>query len=128
MVTHYWLAVTCAGLTGPDAAFARLPLHRLGTGDGIVLYAPSSPFIEGGGHDRFTAIGIVGPGGTRKGAGSAVNWLVTEAHPAGPLLDWLDFAQTPDWRQDLRSGLMAMPEVDFDFLQHVMTRAWAQTA
>ena len=134
MVTRYWLGVACAEHVrkGRAGGFMQLnhgkpaPLRRLSPGDGVVYYSPSQRMGARDGYQSFTAIGFVGPRPPYSGENGMfrrdVEWLAAAEHPIRPLLDWLDFTQGENWGYQLRFGLLAIPEVDFDFLRHVMTQ------
>ncbi|MGZ3297892.1 MAG: EVE domain-containing protein, partial [Asticcacaulis sp.] len=107
------------------------PLQRMHPGDGIVYYSPSQLMGQKDGFQSFTAIGRIAPGEPyRKEMFPGfipwrrdVDWFDAVEHPIRPLLDWLDFTQDRNWGYALRFGLIEIPEVDFDFLLHVMTQA-----
>ncbi len=106
------------------------PLKRMQPGDGIVYYSPSQRMSEKDGFQSFTAIGRIRAGEPYQGFMSAgfqpfrrdVDWLVAEEQPIRPLLEWLDFAQGPNWGYALRLGVVEIGAVDFEFIEHVMTK------
>ncbi len=83
------------------------------------------------GFQSFTAIGTVRarePYQAEMSAGFTpwrrdVDWFDAAEQPIKPLLDWLDFTQARNWGYALRFGVIEIPAVDFEFLQHVMTQA-----
>lgn len=138
-MVKYWLAVACAEHVrrGRAGGFAQVchgkgaPLRRMSAGDGIVYYSPSQRMGDRDGFQHFTAIGRVKTGepyavemfpGVRMHRRD-IEWFDADEQPIKPLLDWLDFTQPKNWGYSLRFGLVEIPEVDFEFLQHVMTRA-----
>lgn len=128
-----WLVVACAEHVGlaVDGGFVQAghgkaaPLRHLSPGDGVVCYSPSQVMGEKDNFQSFTALGFVKAGDIHAGDRGMfrrdVDWLTAARQPIHPLLDWLDFTQTKTWGYALRSGLIEIPAVDFDFLQHVMT-------
>jgi len=138
-VVKYWLAVACAEHVrrGRAGGFAQVchgkgtPLRRMNPGDGIVYYSPSRKMGEKDGYQSFTAIGTIRarepyqveqfPGFTPYRRD--IDWMDAEPHPIKPLLDWLDFTRARNWGYALRLGVIEIPAVDFEFLQHVMTQA-----
>jgi len=137
-VVKYWLAVACAEHVrrGRAGGFAQVshgkaaPLRRMTPGDGIVCYSPSLRIGEKDGFQSFTAIGTVranAPYQVEMPSGFMwrrdIDWFEAEEHPIKPLLDWLDFTQAKNWGYALRLGMIELPAVDFEFLQHVMTQA-----
>ena len=138
-MVKYWLAVACAehARRGRSGGFAQVchgkgaPLRRMSPGDGIVYYSPSQRMGEKDGFQSFTAIGTVRarePYQVEMSPGFMpyrrdIDWLDAGEHPIKPLLDWLDFTQAKNWGYALRLGIIEIPAVDFEFLQHVMTQA-----
>jgi hypothetical protein len=138
-VVKYWLAVACAEHVrrGRTLGFAQVchgraaPLKRMSAGDGIVYYSPSQRMGDKDGFQSFTAIGTVRarePYRVEMFAGFTpyrrdIDWFEAAEQPIRPLLDWLDFTQAKNWGYALRLGVIEIPAVDFEFLQHVMTQA-----
>jgi len=138
-MVKYWLAVACAEQVrrGRSGGFAQVshgklaPLKRMSHGDGLAYYSPSQRLGEKDGFQSFTAIGTVRarePYRVEMSAGFApyrrdIAWLDAAEQPIKPLLDWLDFTQARNWGYALRLGIIEIPAVDFEFLQHVMTQA-----
>lgn len=138
-MVRYWLAVACAehvrrGRAGDFAQVCHgkaVPLRRMTAGDGIVYYSPSQKMGEKDGFQSFTAIGHIRagepyqvemfPGFTPYRRD--IDWLEAAEQPIKPLLEWLDFTQAKNWGYALRMGVIEIPAVDFEFLQHVMTQA-----
>ncbi len=138
-MVRYWMAVACAEHVqrGRAGGFAQVchgkaaQLRRMSAGDGIVYYSPSQRMGDKDGFQSFTAIGVIKPrepyqfemlqGFTpwRRD----VDWFDSAEQPIKPLLDWLDFTQAKNWGYALRLGVIEIPAVDFEFLQHVMTQA-----
>ena len=138
-MVRYWMAVACAEHVrrGRTEGFAQVchgkggPLRRMNPGDGIVYYSPSQKVGEKDGFQSFTAIGTIRetePYQVERVPGFApyrrdIDWLDAAEQPIKPLLDWLDFTQVKNWGYALRQGVIEIPAVDFEFLQHVMTQA-----
>jgi len=138
-MVRYWMAVACAEHVrrGRAEGFAQVchgkggPLRRMNPGDGIVYYSPSQKMGEKDGFQSFTAIGTIRenepyqvemfPGFTPYRRD--IDWFEAAEQPIKPLLDWLDFTQVKTWGYALRQGVIEIPAVDFEFLQHVMTQA-----
>ncbi|MDI7776244.1 EVE domain-containing protein [Asticcacaulis sp. EMRT-3] len=132
---RYWLVVACAEHVrrGQGGGFVQAghgraaPLRRLSPGDGVVCYSPSQEMAQKDGFQSFTAIGFIRPGDAYLADSGMfrrdIDWLEADDQPIRPLLDWLDFTQTPNWGYALRFGLIEMTEADFAFLQYVMTGA-----
>lgn len=137
-MVKYWLAVACAEHVrrGRTEGFAQVchgkgaPLRRMSPGDGIVYYSPSQKMGEKDGFQSFTAIGHVrdnAPYQVEMFPGFVpsrrdIDWLEAGEQPIKPLLEWLDFTQAKNWGYSLRLGVIEIPAVDFEFLQHVMTQ------
>ena len=137
------MAVACAEhvARGRSGGFMQVnhgklgPLKRMQPGDGIVYYSQSQKMGEKDGYQSFTAIGRVRPGEPYQGVMATgfqpyrrdVDWLETEPAAIRPLLEWLDFAQGPNWGYALRLGVIEIGAADFDFIVHVMTGVQAQS-
>ncbi len=138
-MVKYWMAVACAEHVrrGRIGAFAQVchgkaaQLRRMSSGDGIVYYSPSQRMGDKDGFQSFTAIGTIrakAPYQVEMDPGFApwrrdIDWFDAAEQPIEPLLDWLDFTQVRNWGFALRFGVIEIPAVDFEFLQHVMTQA-----
>lgn len=135
---RFWLAVACADHVrrGRREGFMQVnhgkltPLKRMQPGDGIIYYSPSEKMGGKDGFQSFTAIGRIKDREPYQGYMAEgfqpyrrdVDWLAGEERPIRPLLEWLDFAQGPNWGYALRLGLIEIGQADFDFIQHVMTK------
>ncbi len=131
-----WLAIASAEHVrrGRAAGFMQVnhgklaPLRRIAPGDGVVYYSPSQVMGVKDGFQSFTAIGHVREGTPYQGEmGNGfqayrrdVDWLDAHEQSIRPLLEWLDFTADKNWGYSLRFGLVELPLVDFEFLQHVM--------
>lgn len=133
-MVKYWLAIACAehARRGRAGGFAQVshgklaPLKRMSPGDGIAYYSPSRNPGERDGFQSFTSIGTVrarAPYRVEMFYRRDIDWFDAAEHPIKPLLDWLDFTQAKNWGYALRLGIIEIPAVDFEFLQHVMTQA-----
>jgi len=138
-MVRYWMAVACAehvqrGRTGGFAQVCHgkaVPLKRMSAGDGIVYYSPSRRMGDKEGFQSFTAIGTIranAPYQVEMVPGFVpwrrdIDWFDAAEQPIKPLLDWLDFTQAKNWGYALRLGVIEIPAVDFEFLQHVMTQS-----
>lgn len=138
-MTRYWLAVASAEHVrrGRAEGFMQVnhgklgPLRRMQPGDGIVYYSPSLKMGVKDGFQSFTAIGRLRDREPYQGVMAAgfqpfrrdVAWIEAREQPIRPLLEWLDFAQGPNWGYALRLGVIEIGAADFDFIQHVMTKA-----
>lgn len=132
-----WLAVASAEHVerGRDGGFMQVchgkagPLRRIGAGDGVVYYSPSSSF---GGMDAlraFTAIGTARAGDPYQVEMSegfrpfrrGVDWAEARQAPIRPLLDRLTLtAGKPGWGYQLRFGLLRLDPGDFRLIAEAM--------
>ena len=136
MSTGNWLAVASAEHVrrGRAGGFMQVchgkagPLRRIGTGDGVVYYSPSTVM---GGKDAlksFTAIGRVragepyrfDSGGDLQPFRRDVDRAASCKTPVAGLLGQLDFTAGRNWGYQLRLGLCPLSEHDFRLIAEAM--------
>jgi hypothetical protein len=137
-MTGHWIAVASAEHVrrGLEGGFMQVchgkagPLRRVGTGDGVVYYSPTSTF---GGKDRlqaFTAIGSVleteayqaDMGGGFRPFRRDVAWLVARDAPIKPLLGRLRLTSgLSNWGYQFRFGLFEIGASDFEIIAEAMS-------
>lgn len=136
MSTGNWLAVASADHVriGRASGFMQVchgkagPLRRIGAGDGVVYYSPSTVMGGKDGLKSFTAIGRVRPGEPYRfdmGGGFVpsrkdVDWAVGHEVPVAALAGQLDFTAGPNWGYQLRFGLCPLSEHDFRLIAEAM--------
>jgi len=136
MSTGNWLAVASADHVriGRASGFMQVchgkvgPLRRIGAGDGVVYYSPSTVMGGKDGLKSFTAIGRVRPGEPCRfdmGGGFVpsrrdVDWAVAHEVPVAALAGQLDFTAGPNWGYQLRFGLCPLSEHDFRLIAEAM--------
>ena len=132
-----WLAVASADHVerGREGGFMQVchgkaaPLRRIGPGDGIVYYSPSTSFRGKDALRAFTAIGTVRadtPYQVEMCEGFRpfrrdVAWAEAKPAPIRPLLDRLKLtAGKPAWGYQLRFGLLRLALDDFRLIAEAM--------
>ncbi len=136
MSTANWLAVASAEHVrrGRAGGFMQVchgkagPLRRIGAGDGVVYYSPSTVMGGKDGLKSFTAIGHVRSGDAYQfdmGGGFRpfrrdVDWAASHETPIAMLLGQLDFTAGRNWGYQLRLGLCQLSEHDFRLIAEAM--------
>ncbi len=134
--TGNWLGVASAEHVriGRSKGFMQVchgkasPLSRIGAGDGVVYYSPSTTMGGKDGLKSFTAIGRVRAGepyrfdmgGNFQPFRRDVDWAASHETPVAMLLGQLDFTATPNWGYQLRFGLCPLSERDFRLIAEAM--------
>lgn len=137
----FWLAVASADhvRSGRKEGFMQVshgkaaPLRRIGPGDGVVYYSPSTVHGEKDRLRSFTAIGTVREGEPYQGDMGGgflafrrdVGWAADASEaPIAPLLHRLELtAGKPNWGYQLRSGLLKIGDRDFRLIAEAMGAA-----
>jgi hypothetical protein len=105
------------------------PLRRIGAGDRVACYSPTTVFQGRDKLQAFTAIGIVRAGKPYQhdvGGGFRpfrrdVDWLAARDTPIQPLLDILEFtAGVRNWGYQLRFGLFPISDHDLQVIASAM--------
>lgn len=134
--TGHWLAVASAEHVriGRASGFMQVchgkagPLRRIGVGDGVVYYSPSSVMGGKDGLKSFTAIGRMRAGDPYRfdmGGGFVpsrkdVAWAIAREVPVATLAGQLDFTAMSNWGYQLRFGLCPLSERDFRLIAEAM--------
>lgn len=107
----------------------KAPLQRIHPGDGVVYYAPTASFRGKDKLQSFVLIGRVRPGEVYQGdMGNSftpwrrdVSWAEASDAPIAPLLGSLDLTRDKsNWGYQLRLGVLALSEADFDLIAKAM--------
>lgn len=132
-----WLAVASAEHVerGRDGGFMQVchgkaaPLRRIGAGDGIVYYSPSTSFRGKDALRAFTAIGTIRAGAPYqvemcegfRPFRRDVDWAEGCRASIRSLLDRLELtAGKPGWGYQLRFGLLRLAPADFKLIAEAM--------
>lgn len=108
------------------------PLRRIGAGDRVACYSPTTVFRGPDKLQAFTAIGIVRAGepyqhdmdGGFRPFRRDVDWLAARDAPIQPLLDTLEFTVgARNWGYQLRFGLFPVSDHDMRIIAEAMDAA-----
>ena len=133
---NYWLGVVSASHVrrGVELGIAQINhgkrayLARMRRGDGLVYYSPRTDYPDGAPLRSFTAVGAVVDDdiwqtdeGCFKPYRRRVSYVAAEPIPLATLSSELDLTRQANWGYQLRRGLVALSEKDFEIIRSAMT-------